>query len=379
MSKKPLVCITDDSNEERLLLKLLLNDYYQIIEASSGEEAIQIIEKQIPDLLLLDVNMPGINGYEVCEKLRKKSATVDLPIIFVSGMDSTEERLAGFEAGGDEYIIKPVDPEDLLQKAKDYINSAADKKRVHTQATEAMQVAMEAMTVSSELGQIVEFIKQGQQLTSAENIGGAVLDISKQFQLDVAIMLNIDEKPLYFGCSDNSLEAKLLQKAKHSKERILDVGVRTLICDPYLILLIRDMPIDDEKRTGRLKDHLAALMDIANGFAASIKAKMQIAEVRKEFLHEIIAIAEEQIKLTSEKITQHGKNSTKIMQDMLNKLENMLFGLGLDDDQEKKLMKLANNTSEQLVEITEATHALDCELGVILESLYQFLASEEKA
>jgi DNA-binding response OmpR family regulator len=181
MSDKPVVCITDDSNEERLLLKLLLEEEYQVIEADSGEACLELIKGTMPDLLLLDVNMPGIKGYEVCETLRKQQDTLDLPIIFVSGLDSTEERLEGFESGGDEYIIKPINPDDLLEKVKYYLNSAEEKKNVHSKATEAMQVAMEAMTVSSELGQIVEFIKKGQNLETAEAIGKSMLEITKDF------------------------------------------------------------------------------------------------------------------------------------------------------------------------------------------------------
>ncbi len=377
MSDKPTICITDDSSEERLLLKLLLEDDYQIIEADSGEVCLELIQEKVPDLLLLDVNMPGIKGYEVCQKLRMKAETLDLPIIFVSGLDSTEERLEGFESGGDEYIIKPINPDDLLEKVKYYISGSEEKKSSHKQATEAMQVAMEAMTVSSELGQIVAFIKKGQDLTTAESIGLAMLEITKEFQLDSAVMVHIGEKKLFFGCQEDSLEAQFLNKVENSKERILNLGVRTVVCDPYLVLLIKDMPIDDEKKTGRLKDHLAVLMDIGSGFAASIKAQMQVAEVRTEFLHEIIAIAEDQIKLTSQKISAHSKGATDIMQDMIGELESMLFSLGLEEDQEKKLMTLASSASLKLEEVNESTHSLDADLGVILESLYNFLGSEK--
>lgn len=374
----PLICITDDSNEERLLLKLLLEDSFNIIEASSGEECLEIVEKQTPDLFLLDINMPGINGYSVCEALRKRPETKSSPIIFVSGLDSVQERLEGFESGGDEYIIKPIDPTDLLEKVHHYTDNIKRLKQSANQANDAMKVAMEAMTVSSELGQIVEFIKKGQVLNSAEEIGQAMLDITREFQLNSAVMVHLDAKRYFFGCTLDSLEAKFLEKVENSKERILNLRVRTVVCDENLVLLIKDMPLDDENRVGRLKDHLAVLMDIGSGFLENIKAQLRIKEVRKNFLNEIIAISEKQIKLTSNKIKHHGQTSTGIMQGMLSELENMLFSLGLEEDQEKKLMQLANVASLQLDDLNESTNDLDSELGVILESLYNFLASEDK-
>jgi len=97
MSQQTQILVVDDTTDTRMLLKALLEDDYTVTEADSGKACLAQIEKQVPDLLLLDVNMPGMSGYEVCEHLRKQKNTEHLPIIFVSALDSTEERLAGFE------------------------------------------------------------------------------------------------------------------------------------------------------------------------------------------------------------------------------------------------------------------------------------------
>ena len=375
MTERAKILVVDDSIENRLLLKMLLEDDYDIIEADSGEACLVLVDRDNPDLVLLDVNMPGLTGYQVCQELRQKSETEDLPIIFVSGLDSTEERLAGFEAGGDEYIIKPVDGEDLLQKVDSNLKNYRQKIADHAESNDAMNIAIEAMTVSSELGQIIEFVKSGGELQSRRSIGNAMLGIAKQFQLNVSVMVKADES-FFFGCDKNSTEAKFLIKAAESSERIFMLGIRLILRDPNIVMLIKDLPTDDENKTGRLKDHLAVLMDIADGYLVNVNAQLQMKNQRKNFIKQMISMSEDKIKQTSIKIHSHGEHSNKLIQKMVSNLEEMLFSLGLEEDQEKKLMNLADETSIELGKLNKHTKNLDKDLGVILESLYEFLAAE---
>ena len=113
---KPTVMIVDDSRDNLLLLDMMLERDYNIVQASSGEECLELLTGQLPDILLLDVNMPNMTGYEVCKKLRADEKTQSLPIIFVSAMLTSDERAVGFEVGGNEYLNKPVNAKELLNK-----------------------------------------------------------------------------------------------------------------------------------------------------------------------------------------------------------------------------------------------------------------------
>jgi len=113
---KKSVMIVDDAPDNLLLLDMMLGDKYEVVQASSGEQCLELIKTQIPDILLLDVNMPGMSGYEVCRILRDKQDTKLLPIIFISAMLTSDERSEGFDAGGNEYLNKPVNAKELLNK-----------------------------------------------------------------------------------------------------------------------------------------------------------------------------------------------------------------------------------------------------------------------
>ena len=372
MNKKAKILVVDDTVDSRQFLTMLLEDTYTIEEAESGENALQKIAEDTPDLVLLDVQMPGMSGYDVCVKLRTQSSTRGLPIIFVSALDSAEERLAGFEAGANDYLIKPIDATKLFEKIASVLEEANNKKQAVQGANDAMKIAMEAMTVSSELGQIVQFVKQAEMHNNATAVASALVDISKEFGLDVSVRA-ITDQPYFVGCKPDSMEAKILDRFSEHHERIVSVGVRTIIRNQYVVMIIRNMPLDDENRYGRVKDHLAVLIDIANGQLATIIAQLKIDQERRMLLRDVIALAEEQIKKTSATIVAHDANTQRIMEGMVIDLEEMLFGLGLDDDQEKRLMGLAEKTTLKLDDAKSHTQDLSGELGVILEKLYSFV------
>ncbi|CAM3374574.1 response regulator [Shewanella violacea] len=365
------ILVVDDTADCRLMLRAMLEDDYCVTEVASGDMCLIEVAKAIPDLILLDVNMPGISGYEVCVNLRKMYQSESLPIIFVSALDSFEERLAGYEAGADDYIVKPVEPEILFAKVAHCLAQRQIMSAAKASATEAMSVAMEAMTVSSELGQVVQFIKDVQSIKDAQGVGHGIINILSSFGINSVARVDTGSVA-YIGCNEESIEAEVLTRFVVHHERILSVGIRTVIRDPHIVLLIKDMPLDDENRCGRFRDHLAVLMDIANAQLANIKSRNMMLEQRQQIFTQVISVAEQQIKKTTTRLFEHDKNSQGIMHGMVSELEGMLFGLGLEEDQEKKLMALADQTSLQLQETQGQTQVVSGELGAILESLYDF-------
>ena len=375
MTPQPLIYIVDDAADNRLLLRSLLEDKYRISEAESGEQWLSMLEQEEPDLILLDINMPGISGYHTCLTIRKTARSATIPVIFVSARDSAEERLAGFEAGADDYLTKPIDGTLLLEKIEFHLQRCLSRKQAIAQSHEAMNVAMEAMTSSSELGQIIHFVKEVQAIQKGSALAVAIMTVAAQFGLNCCVLID-EAEPVLLGCTAGSMEAKVLMKFRNVDQRITHLGVRTVIHSGMVIILIKNMPLDDEARYGRLKDHLAVLADIANGRAQSIAAESNLSQQRTQFLRDLIALAEDNIRLTSNEINAYTESVTNTVSDMVIRLEGMLFSLGLEEDQEKKLMKLANQTTARLDDMAEKAKDMDGNLSKILEALYDLLAQQ---
>lgn len=102
-----ILCVDDEPNNLHALRQILNNDY-RLQFATDGRRALQLVQQQPPDLVLLDVMMPALGGYDVCRQIKADPATRDIPVIFVSALSDTGDELQGFEAGGVDYIVKPI-------------------------------------------------------------------------------------------------------------------------------------------------------------------------------------------------------------------------------------------------------------------------------
>jgi two-component system, cell cycle response regulator len=119
------VLVIDDSPDIHLLLRARLKDEPITLHcAASGPEGLAMANDLRPDVVLLDVNMPEMDGYEVCRQLKGCPATVNVPIIFLSGADSTEDKIKGLELGATDYVTKPFDPAELRARVRAALRTA---------------------------------------------------------------------------------------------------------------------------------------------------------------------------------------------------------------------------------------------------------------
>ncbi|MEE4357139.1 MAG: response regulator [Desulfococcaceae bacterium] len=131
MHNKYKVLVVDDAQSVLTVIREILEDEYIVKTARSGEEGLAIIPDFKPDMILLDVTMHGIDGYEVCRRVRQDGIFGFIKIIMVSGRTMLEERLKGYEAGADDYIGKPFKPEELLAKVRVFMRLKSVEDQLH--------------------------------------------------------------------------------------------------------------------------------------------------------------------------------------------------------------------------------------------------------
>jgi len=131
VKKKFTVLAVDDTPENLDVVKGILTPEYVVKVAINGPMALKIAEKQTPDLILLDIMMPGMNGYEVCQRLKSNPETRDVPVIFLTAMDQTSDEASGFELGAADYITKPVNPPILEARVKTHLALKESMDELH--------------------------------------------------------------------------------------------------------------------------------------------------------------------------------------------------------------------------------------------------------
>lgn len=119
--EKALILVVDDSPTNLAIMNVVLRDIYQVITASNGTDAISLAAAEDPDLIILDIMMPGMDGYEICDRLKANPYTRDIPVMFVTAMDQERQEAKGLALGAVDYIAKPVSPPIVLARVRNQL------------------------------------------------------------------------------------------------------------------------------------------------------------------------------------------------------------------------------------------------------------------
>ncbi|MEE9220058.1 MAG: response regulator, partial [candidate division NC10 bacterium] len=146
------VLIVDDEPMLRQMVREHLERHgLQIEEAESGQEALEFAHRVNPDLILLDIMMPDLNGLQVCQALREHEATRAIPVVLLTSQDGLEDRIRGLDAGANDYLTKPVQPSELLARVKAHLRTRELWEGLEQQQKDLAQLLELSKAVASTL------------------------------------------------------------------------------------------------------------------------------------------------------------------------------------------------------------------------------------
>jgi len=154
------ILIIDDHPATRKLLGEILGSLYNVLLASNGQEALDVVrDNPLIDLILLDIIMPGMNGYEVCQRLKEDKQTLDIPVVFLTVMEEDHNEARGFAVGVTDYIIKPISRLRLLARVKNQL-ALRQKQREMEIKNRELQAALDQIKTLQGILPICSFCKQ---------------------------------------------------------------------------------------------------------------------------------------------------------------------------------------------------------------------------
>jgi DNA-binding NarL/FixJ family response regulator len=172
-SNSDVVLIVDDVPDNLSLLHDALDEFgYTVLVAVSGEQALQRVAQTLPDIILLDAVMPGMDGFEVARRLKAEARTAAIPVVFMTGLTETEHVLKAFQSGGVDYVAKPIKPMEVLARIAAHVQGARERR----QARNALDAFGHAtLAVRSADGRILWQTPLARQLLAAHGAGDAQL------------------------------------------------------------------------------------------------------------------------------------------------------------------------------------------------------------
>lgn len=140
-----ILVVDDIPANVKLLEARLLAEYFEVLTAADGMTALSICDQTPVDLILLDIMMPGIDGFEVCERLKQNPRTAHIPVVMVTALDQPADRVRGLKAGADDFLTKPVNDLQLMSRVKSLIRFKALSDELRLRAETARGMGLEAL------------------------------------------------------------------------------------------------------------------------------------------------------------------------------------------------------------------------------------------
>lgn len=373
MDHRPLLHLVDDDPIQLELMLDTLGGEFACESFPSGEAFMERLAQVKPDLVMLDLTLPGISGYEICQRLKDDWETQDIPVLFVSAHDDMETRLRCYDAGAEDFIQKPCAPMDVLRKLKVAARILAEKKLLREQAGYAQKTAMSAMVSMGELGVVLQFLSKSFACKTPDELAAAIIETMQQYELKAAVQLRMGEETLNLGQDghDVPLEVSVLNHVRQSG-RIFQFKSRCVFNYGQVTLLVNNMPVDDADRCGRIRDNGALLAEGADARMQAITAEM-LAQQRRAGIEAALPRVQATLDNVQANYRRNSLELTQVMIEFQDALANAYFSLGLTDAQEAQMTAMADAYMQRMVGSQDASLATIGQLEELARSLEKLL------
>ena len=344
MSQSFKVFVVDDDPLVLETIQTILEPDCQIHPFESAEACLAAMKSDKPDLFFLDVNLPGMNGFELCRQIKATSEHCQTPVIFVSGHDTIEERIHGYDAGGKDFIVKPFEPEELLRKLKVAQGIVLNQRALAEQVREAELLSSLVMASMDETGILLQFMSKLIAMETPREVAEGLLELMQRYRLDGVVQTRGGDEALTISAAGTNLplEESIIEHVRN-QGRIFEFSRRSVHNFERVTLMINNLPIEDPEFCGRLRDHLSVA---AQGADSRLKALQD----ERGVLAALASVGTTLMELRD----AHQRNSTDstvLITALQDTLLNSFYKLGLTDNQERFLQNMVGDFMSRMAEL----------------------------
>lgn len=350
MESVPTIMVVEESDITARVMTNILGKRFRVVNISSGSECLQTVQEVHPTTIFMDVKLPGLSGFEACRALKEDKATRDIPVIFISEAASVQEKMMGYDAGGDDFLAIPFHPPELIAKARvsiehhEHIHQLEDK--VHdlaAQADNASKAAFAAMRSNSDLGAINQFMRSSYTAKDFYELSNLLFQVMQQWDLATTIQFRACHQVVDMTEADYvpPLESELLS-VLIDHGRIVEFGSRAVFNFEHASLLIKNLPADAEQ-LGMLRDSIATLMESVEAKVCNLHRDHLLKAERDKHLAILTQVQAE--------IKNHEQMATAIMDELMEAMQQTFSALGLSEEEEAKFEKLLDKAIDNLTRL----------------------------
>lgn len=363
MTGTPLLMFgVDDDALSRTMLKSMFGKDYEVELFDSAESCLARLEERKPDILLLDVGLPGMNGFELCRKIKDDPATAHIPVIFISGDETLETRLLGYDSGGEDFILKPYAVEEVKRRVE-VVHAALEKSAaLLSQVSDSEQLSSLLLSNMDEYAVLIKFMRALNECADEDGVAQALLDTLGGFRLEGAVQVRLPgvEFTLSPYGRNRPLETSVMNHVR-GLDRVFQFKQRCVYNYDHVTVLVNNMPYEDADLCGRLRDHLAIASEMADARLQALLLARQNFRTRTD-ISQLLEDVRQTIDSFIKRHTKARYEGAIMSRELLDELSVAFSHLGLSDDLEEDLATITRTKTQSLIAIydtgEEATEML---------------------
>lgn len=366
MSDKLTILAVDDDPRNHAIVKQILGDLYTLAEAFDGQAGVEMAQALRPDIILMDIMMPVLDGYEASRIITSDPELSGTPVLFLSAKESLSERLTCYDVGGTDYLTKPFEHEELLAKIKKLADTAVARKQASIRVSEATTVAFQAMVSASELGAYLQFIESAFRASTFSGVADVLKAGLAQMQLRCAVIVFTDDNPIIFATDGEAspLETSIIMRSR-DKGRLIDYKQRTLVNFSNVAVLIKNMPTGDDIKYGQIRDNICILLSSIDAKLDNLKDKQRIEQQTNVLTRLVSTTNQAMKKLNNSQSTTQGSIYGAI-ETVSSKMSLALMTMGLTEAQEDSINNILGTALTEIQTLYDASESTGWEFSELI-------------
>jgi CheY-like chemotaxis protein len=373
MSEIFKVFVVDDDPYILEIIRGILEPDCTVETFASVEACAPRLEAVKPDLFLLDVRMPGIDGYVFCRQIKDDPGLRRIPVIFVSSQDTIDARLKGYDAGGEDFITKPFDVTEIQRKLQIARQIVQSERSLASQLEDSELLSSLVVANMDEYAILMSFMREVISWESEKDIAAGILDMLQRYKLDGVVQTRISQRTLTLSARGANLPLETsVMNHMMGMERIFEFRNRSVYNFERLTLMINNMPIHDPDKCGRIRDNVAIAVECANARLESYQTSTAYTKAKTRAAHLLDALQSAIMDFERDYLQARYRGTVKI-QSLLDELAKAFASLGLSEEQETRIDSIVRTETAELASIYDFSEKTQIALHDVAKQLVHIL------
>lgn len=371
-ARQRIFCVDDDLMSD-VIIESVFADEYVVEVFTSAEGFLRRLEAQKPDILLLNVGLPDQDGFLLCRDLKQNPETAAIPVVFITRNDTAEARLAGYEAGGEDFIFKPYVIDEIRHRIRRIRQVIEGRESMRQQLAGSEELSTLLLSNMDEYAALIKFMRVLSESADADAVAQAVLGMLHSYRLQGAVQVRLPDRTFTLGDAgrDHPMETAIIAHAR-TLDRIFQFKRCSAYNFEHLTVLVNNMPTEDADLCGRLRDHLAIATEVADAHIHAMAADQRFQGTQQD-IGKLLPGIRKTIHDYIERREQAHRTAAAQVRELVDQLILSFTPLGLSQELEEEISAMVLEKAQGILAVFDHADDTTATLGELQQRLQAML------